>query len=171
MISIVEGSNDLLDGEIEFQSAEVNVSVMGPRILIRVSEYPSVEAGDSTTFSAVVNNIGNIPSAFSMEVTQSAEVFTELSAVGEQTELSPGESRPFDFTLGADEGATPGIENFLVKFYATGQFCDEANTASDEPESVTVYILPSTGSGIGNSLPPFVLPLVFILLLIATTEE
>lgn len=171
MISIiVEGSNDLLDGEIEFQSAEVNVSVMETcGFSLGVSEYPSVEAGDSTTFSAVVNNIGNIPSAFSMEVTQSAEVFTELSAVGEQTELSPGESRPFDFTLGADEGATPGIENFLVKFYATGQFCDEANTASDEPESVTVYILPSTGSGIGNSLPPFVLPLVFILLLIATT--
>jgi hypothetical protein len=104
-----------------------------------------------------------------MDVTQESDVFTELSASGELTEMSPGESRTLDFSLGVNKEATPGIENFLVTLYPIGQSCDEANSVSDEPQPVTVYILPSTGSGIGNSLPPFVMPLLFILLVFAAT--
>jgi hypothetical protein len=104
-----------------------------------------------------------------MDVTQESDVFSELSATGDLTEMAPGESRTLDFTLGVDKEATPGIENFLITFYPVGQFCDETNLALDEPQSVTVYVLPATGSGIGNSLPPFVMPLVFILLVFAAT--
>ena len=99
-----------------------------------------------------MHNIGNIPSGFSMDVTQESDVFTELSASGELTE-EPGESGTLDFSLGVNKEATPGIENFLVTLYPIGQSCDEANSVSDELQPVTVYILPSTGSGIGNSLP------------------
>ena len=167
---IVEGSNDLLEGEIELQSVDIQVSVMETcGFSLEVSEYPSLEAGDSSIFSAAVHNIGNIPSGFSMDVTQESDVFTELSASGELTEMSPGESRTLDFTLGVNKEATPGIENFLVTLYPIGQSCDEANSVSDEPQPVTVYVLPSTGSGIGNSLPPFVMPLLFILLVFAAT--
>lgn len=167
---IVEGSNELLEGEIELQSVDIQVSVMETcGFSLEVSEYPSLEAGRSSIFSATVHNIGNIPSGFSMDVTQESDVFTELSASGELTEMSPGESRTLDFSLGVNKEATPGIENFLVTLYPIGQSCDEANSVSDEPQPVTVYILPSTGSGIGNSLPPFVMPLLFILLVFVAT--
>ena len=56
---------------------------------------------------ATVHNVGNIPSAFNMDVTQESDVFSELSAKGEPTEMAPGESRTLDFTLGVD-GSDPG---------------------------------------------------------------
>ena len=167
---IVEGSNDLLEGEIELQSADIQISIIETcGFLLEVPDYPSLEAGDSTTFSAVVYNIGNIPSGFTMDTTQEANMFRELSGTGELTELAPGESRIIDFNLGVGAEATPGIESFHVTFNPDSQFCDEANSVLGEPQPVTVYILPATGTGIGSSLPPFVVPLVFILLLLAAT--
>ena len=167
---IVEGSNELLEDQIELQSADIQVSVRETcGFSLEASEYPSVEAGDYAIFSATVVNVGNIPSAFSMDVTQESDVFSELSASGQLSEMAPGESRTLDFNLGVDKEATPGIENFLVTFYPVGQSCEETNLALTGPQSVTVYVLPATGSGIGNSLPPYVMPLVFILLVFAAT--
>ncbi len=119
----------------------------------------SVDSGDSIQASIRATNTGNSASRFSIEFSQESNSFSIQTTYDHDAALPPGESAAIPILISASEISSAGREIIVAKIHPASEACYAVESEWD----IYVDILPASDDRISNSLPPFVLPLAFII--------
>ena len=160
----IEATNPELAASSILEIKEITVRVIETcSFEVNTATGISVDSGDSTEASIRVTNTGNSASKFSVEFFQETNSFNFQNTYDHDSALPPGESVPIPILISASETSSAGRELIVAEIRPLSDGCFVVESEWD----VFVDILPASDNGISNSLPPFVLPLAFILTILA----
>lgn len=160
----IEGTNPELATPSILETKEITVKVIETcSFEVNTTSRISVDSGDSIEASILATNTGNSPSRFSIEFSQDSNSLDIQNTYNHDAALPPGESATIPILISATEISSAGRELIVAEIQPASDGCFVVESDWD----VYVDILPASDDGITNSLPPFVLPLAFILSILA----
>ena len=160
----IEGTNPELATSSILETKEITVKVIETcSFEVNTTSRISVDSGDSIEASILATNTGNSPSRFSIEFSQDSNSLDIQNTYNYDAALPPGESATIPILISATEISSAGRELIVAEIQPASDGCFVVESNYD----VYVDILPASDDGITNSLPPFVLPLAFIISILA----
>lgn len=160
----IEATSTELTGPSLVESREITVKVIETCSLeVSTQTKVSVDSGGSVVALLDVLNTGNEPSTFSITFSQESDSFALQEKYEYSESVQPGDTVLTQIQLSADTATPAGREIIRAHIAPVGVDCYVVESSWDVP----VDILPASDEGITNSLPPYVVPLVFLLAVLA----